>query len=220
MSIKKAAIFSKLGQLDHGKFKQCKTAAMFGLDARIALAIFAGLSVITGATLYKTIQEVQVTALLAEMQEVGKAWEQFYLDTGVEIPRNNADKANPHYYIFKTEHLVENSTNIQGWKGPYLKNKIQGFALKHPRYNTIHLANLKMDDGWDDWSGGVCRIAGDKCGVFIMFQGVPKDLAIKIDEKIDGSNSPDSGNIRVGSYGTPPIYEVSLKYAPYKNPND
>ena len=34
--------------------------AMFGLDARIALAIFGALSVISGAALYSTIQEADV----------------------------------------------------------------------------------------------------------------------------------------------------------------
>ncbi len=33
-------------------FKLSQRGAMFGLDARIALAIFGGLSIVTGASLY------------------------------------------------------------------------------------------------------------------------------------------------------------------------
>ena len=36
-----------------------KKAAMFGLDARIALAIFGALSVISGAALYSAIQQLR-----------------------------------------------------------------------------------------------------------------------------------------------------------------
>tara|TARA_Y100001960_G_scaffold319101_1_gene389950 strand:- start:3597 stop:3728 length:132 start_codon:yes stop_codon:yes gene_type:complete len=36
-----------------------KKAAMFGLDARIALAIFGALSVISGAVLYSAIQDAK-----------------------------------------------------------------------------------------------------------------------------------------------------------------
>ncbi len=39
-----------------------KKAAMFGLDARIALVIFGALSVISGAALYSAIQQAKTTA--------------------------------------------------------------------------------------------------------------------------------------------------------------
>jgi len=42
--------------------------AMFGLDSRIALAIFGALSVISGAALYSAIQEAKATALYNELR--------------------------------------------------------------------------------------------------------------------------------------------------------
>tara|TARA_Y100001960_G_scaffold333703_1_gene440401 strand:+ start:58 stop:294 length:237 start_codon:yes stop_codon:yes gene_type:complete len=75
-----------------------KKAAMFGLDARIALAIFGTLSVISGAALYSAIQDAKAMALLTEMREVTKAWEQFYLDTGAEKP----NKYNSNKWIFSS----------------------------------------------------------------------------------------------------------------------
>ena len=62
------------------KFKN--KGAMFGLDVRIALAIFGALSVISGAALYSAIQDAEATAVLTELEEIGKAWEAYYLDTG------------------------------------------------------------------------------------------------------------------------------------------
>ncbi|HAG52695.1 MAG TPA: hypothetical protein DCL21_02800 [Alphaproteobacteria bacterium] len=61
--------------------------AMFGLDARIALAIFGALSVISGAALYSAIQNAKAISLLTELQEVGKATESYYLDTGSYPPK-------------------------------------------------------------------------------------------------------------------------------------
>ena len=61
--------------------------AMFGLDARIALAIFGGLSVITGAVLYKVIQQVKVTSAVATLNELSKAVESYMLDTGQDLPQ-------------------------------------------------------------------------------------------------------------------------------------
>lgn len=47
------------------EFKFNKKSAMFGLDARIALAIFGALSVITGAALYSAINKANVIAAAA-----------------------------------------------------------------------------------------------------------------------------------------------------------
>ena len=50
-------------------FKKLKsqTGALFGMDARITLAIFSGLSVIAGTAGYGYIQQTQVTALATEL---------------------------------------------------------------------------------------------------------------------------------------------------------
>ncbi len=47
-------------------FMLANRGAMFGLDARIALAIFGALSVISGAALYSAIKESRITSLLTE----------------------------------------------------------------------------------------------------------------------------------------------------------
>tara|TARA_Y100001960_G_C14595815_1_gene788039 strand:- start:886 stop:1026 length:141 start_codon:yes stop_codon:yes gene_type:complete len=45
-----------------------KKGAMFGIDARIALAIFGALSAISGAALYSAIQQSKVTVLVTELE--------------------------------------------------------------------------------------------------------------------------------------------------------
>ncbi len=48
--------------------KQLNKGAMFGLDARIALAIFGALSVISGAALYSAIKQAKVTQVNQTLQ--------------------------------------------------------------------------------------------------------------------------------------------------------
>ena len=50
-----------------------KKGAMFGLDARIALAIFGALSVILGAALYSAIQEAKNQQIISMFSEISKA---------------------------------------------------------------------------------------------------------------------------------------------------
>jgi len=60
-----------------------KKGSMFGLDARIALAIYRVLSVISRTTQYSTIKNSIATALLAQLIELGKEGESYDLNKGV-----------------------------------------------------------------------------------------------------------------------------------------
>ena len=93
-----------------------KKAAMFGLDARIALAIFGALSVISGAALYSAIQDAKQTALYTELKEIEKAIEQLLLDVGY-LPSFGTFSA-----FFVTTSLLNDIGSYKGWNGPYLTN--------------------------------------------------------------------------------------------------
>ena len=101
-----------------------KKGAMFGLDARIALAIFGALSVISGAALYSAIENARLTKEWTQYREYAKAYQSYYLDTAdmIGLPGNsNGCK------------LFNNSSNISGWRGPYLQQElaISGSGTKH-----------------------------------------------------------------------------------------
>jgi len=91
-----------------------KKGAMFGLDARIALAIFGALSVISGAALYSAVQEAKTIHRVASVSEAIKAFEAYYLDTGEIIKEGK--KGSGFLNIIS---LIEDS-GVAGWKGPYL----------------------------------------------------------------------------------------------------
>jgi len=205
-----------------------KRGAMFGLDARIALAIFGALSVISGAALYSAIQGAKATSLLTSMQEAGKAWEAYYLDTGTTLPYTDPNFTNYNGYILKVANLVNNSSNVTGWKGPYLSYEIQdGHSLKHNVYKGLYYIALKEDNSWGDstsWKASGTCLAGDKCFVWIKVNGLPDDtLAKKIDVMVDKGDGARAGSFKwwIGTddadratYGMRYFFKV----APVKNP--
>jgi Tfp pilus assembly protein PilE len=191
---------------------------MFGLDARIALAIFGALSVISGAALYSAIQDSKATAIITELQEVGKAYDQYYLDTGKEL--TFSDAANSTYLDIR-ELVSSTDTN---WKGPYLQYEISSidtFSLTHNLYDRVRISEM-LDGTWtangnsSTWQTTVkcdTGIVGGSCNIWTVFRDVPLDVYNTIDEKIDGSIDTQNGNVRMITWsGIPNL--IFIKYRP------
>tara|TARA_Y100001960_G_C14671231_1_gene826109 strand:+ start:171 stop:773 length:603 start_codon:yes stop_codon:yes gene_type:complete len=175
-----------------------KKAAMFGLDARIALAIFGALSVISGAALYGAIQDAKATSILSDLNEIAKAAEQYYLDTGQDIPKRSTDSSNWKFYSYNTTNLVTNKAGVSGWNGPYIsyKEDAGGEFLNHSSYGNV-LMEFVNDDDWSatQWEG--CNTAGDKCYISVAIDGIgDASLAAKIDDKVDGGDGAGAGRFR------------------------
>lgn len=66
-------------------FIKKQQGAMFGLDARIALAIFAGLSIITGTTMIQVLENRRVNQILFEHQKFSGAVDALQNDLQGEI---------------------------------------------------------------------------------------------------------------------------------------
>jgi len=193
-----------------------KKGAMFGLDARIALAIFGALSVISGAALYSAIQDAKATALITDMNEIGKAWEQYLLDTGQDLPEVTAN--------IRSLTSLTTDPAVMGWRGPYLnyENGTVSGRLAHPNHGDIMMMatqNVDWGEGGSLWNANVCGIDDSLCRNWIMFLGVKdKSLVNRMDQKIDGSDSPKTGKLRWYYINDAQHHRVSLEYAPYQKP--
>ena len=193
-----------------------KKGAMFGLDARIALAIFGALSVISGAALYSAIQDAKVTALITEMQEIGKAYDAYYLDVGEELEIKAHD-------IYLDIHQLVTSTKT-GWKGPYTSFPTSGtHGLVAPLYGGYYIEEVRADKWADntqaEWISNNC-INGSgtgACAVWVVLSSIDIDLINAINTKIDNDNDLTDGNVRyiVSNGGTNYMfikYRISNKY--------
>jgi hypothetical protein len=175
-------------------------AAMFGLDARIALAIFASLSVIAGASLYSVIREARITTTYYDLKEVVKASEAYLLDNSELIPIN---PDSPTAQLCLGD-LVENRRNLTTWRGPYLSLGVWDKTVLWFRYKgTGHALALKRRDG-ATWTADLaayprpCSSALGGCYEWLNLQvdGISDDLFTEFDTKFDNSDGPHTGNIR------------------------
>ena len=185
-----------------------KKGAMFGLDARIALAIFGALSVISGAALYSAIQQSKVVALITEMKEVEKAFEAFYLDTGKMLPTQPGYES----FDFQTIHLKENSTNIEGWNGPYINLPTSTVDTDYllNKYNDIYyiyrtdIGHTTVGEGGTslgEATQACSATAGKICQTYIQARSIPLNIIKGVDEYIDGTVDGNDGNVRWFSSG-------------------
>jgi hypothetical protein len=195
-----------------------KKAAMFGLDARIALAIFGALSVISGAALYSAIQNAKATAIITEMKELGKAWEAYYLDTGVSLPHYASDNSTTGYFILETRPLAIEELGLKKWNGPYYPySSIGSSSILTNKDEDLWLMMLGVDLDWSEWADGVCY-TGVKCGIwarkFKSTLTLTDSLKLAIDKKIDNSDGADKGKFRWNATS------INLLYTAIPNPID
>lgn len=175
--------------------KLFKKAAMFGLDARIALAIFGALSVISGAALYSAIQDAKATALLSEMNEIGKAWESYLLDAGQDLPKGATGSGFTEYLNHPTYGLVTLvSTSKSDWG---------------------------MGNAIANWSSAQCNDGNTPCYLTVQLSDLTGNvLTIQfiqaVDRKVDGGDGVDKGSIRWYESGS--ARSITYHYAPYKLP--
>ncbi|PPR08683.1 MAG: hypothetical protein CFH44_00817, partial [Proteobacteria bacterium] len=165
-----------------------KKGAMFGLDARIALAIFGALSVISGAALYSAIQESKLTSMYTGMMEIIKAYEALYLDTGAL--QTTSDKA-----MFKVDDLVTDN-GITGWSGPYIEGEAVASSPNIffetpvvPKDYDLRIRNVNTLS-WqpsDTWGAISCTSATQNCVLALQFKTDEADesLAKLLDDRFD-----------------------------------
>lgn len=160
--------------------------AMFGLDARIALGIFGGLSVIAGAAVFGTISETNRTALVTEMDNIAKGYINHVFDTGVQVrsvatmTTANADAS--------FNYLITNLGSTLNWNGPY----VTASSNDHPRYGNYGVLRGRLDaSGVPD---GTC--AAGICAAWLRITTVPDEVIDAVDQSIDGTLDRANGNCR------------------------
>jgi hypothetical protein len=170
-----------------------KKGAMFGLDARIALAIFGALSVISGAALYSAIQQSKIVSLTTALNEVVKGFEAYVLDVGA-VPKATGSK-------YEIQELVEDINTVNGWSGPYLLYAVSGKeALLNPPYTSLQLRFYSDADfgglqSADQVAPTVCTATN--CYLYVVQYGLTPSFADSVDEYLDGSADRKLGNVKV-----------------------
>jgi|GEM_PF-1114833 len=154
-----------------------QTGAMFGLDARIALAIFAILAVVAGYIGINATRDASVTGQVTEFQNMKKAYMEFHLATGEQT--------------LEFMDLITNDNNIPGWQGPYIDGMTDN---KSRRYGEYSLAEGRQD------VPGVPPVecsGGGICATWLKLTKVPDNIAKDIDKALDSIPNASQGTLRV-----------------------
>jgi len=189
-----------------------KKAAMFGLDARVALAIFGALSVITGVALYSAIQNAKVTAMIAQMQELAKAYEQFYIDAGGHASSVNGS-------TLKAPDLVVKPASVNGWNGPYIPAtaEVNYIHSIYSMFINVYLKLGSIDVAWTDSGLEVPSICSSKCYVWAELTGIMDESIVKgVDKHFDGVIDGEKGKVRF-RHPADPGSHVYFAIMPYTN---
>jgi len=187
-----------------------KKGAMFGLDARIALAIFGALSVLSGAALYSAIQQAKITQTHQRIVELAKAVEQFILDTGEAPSFFNAIAV-----AMNISELISDPSLV-GWKGPYISHKrVSSFQIEEEGSPYLKWFLYRQKDtglGGTTGSGTPACDNTGPCSYWLKSHLKEADnstkypnaeaFALKLDEYIDGGDGDDKGNFRINWWGS------------------
>ena len=171
--------------------------AMFGLDARIALAIFGTLAIVSGYVGISKFQTAKDAAFMKELFAVEEAMELMQTDLGVFYDFAMASGNTPQEKLLALNDVSYINPKYQSrWNGPYLE------GLEQP--NRYTNTDYRLFSTQVDLSTG-CNIS-NACYMMIVLGGVPGSLWDRINRMVDENNgsaieaSPVAeGRVRSGS---------------------
>ena len=161
-------------------YKLNNRGAIFGLDARVALVIFALLSTIAGFAMYQRAEEVQDIKLYANIKQIELGLKMLKRDLGM-LPGDAMvdglnDMGEGHFSLLcYTDFLTPGL--MKKWKGPYITMRTESYCQN----DTYRTSDITYRVAYANSNVGVCAIGdvcsrcavGDACFAWIGIQGVP-----------------------------------------------
>ena len=152
--------------------------AMFGVDARISLMIFAVLSVITGSIVTTNLSKIQAQSLSDEFAKMGKSIEGIHHDIEDDIHKSLIEPSDENAIAALFDPLVIKPGRPRArWLGPYIKYD----SNFHPKYGKMLLT--KAEENHEN----NC-VSRNLCFLWLSFGSVPKDVVLHTNDIFDGEN--------------------------------
>lgn len=173
-------------------FLDKQKGAMFGLDARIALVIITGLSVVAGASMIQILSDRRMDTLLFEQDKYGSAVAAIQEDLKTNIHDSLTTSNDENAYLALVDSSLLTTAAQNNWLGPYLKDY---YSNNHKQYGVMTLARENTDISG---SCSAAEITGRECFYYLTISQVPQDVIDKLNTALDGSEgSPGTqGNVQ------------------------
>lgn len=160
-----------------GRWVSGQHGALFGLDARIALAVFGIISGVAGVAMVLNMDTTRAKSLADELNQTGQAIEHMHGDIKLDIFQSleNPSEKNAFQALFDNGVFTETDNVRSRWNGPYIKFS----SVQHPRYGDMVLRK-QAEDHTQSCEGA------DICYLYLVYSRVPKDIVKAVDLEMDG----------------------------------
>lgn len=159
------------------KTPNSQSGALFGLDARIALAIFSILSVVAGVAVVVNIDSTRAQVLATELSDTGHALESFHNDlkTDIFLTLINPSGKNAFQALYDNA-VIQEADNLRArWNGPYIKFT----SSLNARYGEMLLTKAGQDHTQP------CT-GEDLCYLYLVYNQVKPNIALEANKVLDG----------------------------------
>lgn len=177
--------------------------ALFGIDARIMLAIFSGLAVVTGVSMGGILTGSKATGVIKDAETIQNAVAAIQQDFGAPIHNlSGVNSTKDLISLFKMDATYLDTERQKNWLGPYIDAMpIDSNFVQNRFFGPMALEVKKRDRG-------TCSTANSSpCYYWLRIGKVPLEIAGKVDEQIDGSKNAATGKVQVQTIGSAsPIY--------------
>lgn len=186
---------------------------MFGLDARIALSIFAGLSVITGVSMVQVMKDNRTEEFLLFHQQVSSGFAALQEDIPVFLRNMASDVTFSGQFATLLEESAVRPAYRSQWNGPYIQEVPSIFRTQYG--NAIGINSHNSSAGL--LSCSLADRASQNCSQFLHIGNLsyPVDMKIinKLNDRIDGAGEATpktSGKLRWNQGNV--IMEIGTSY--------
>jgi hypothetical protein len=166
--------------------------AMFGLDARIALAIFSLLAVVAGAAMVSNMAENRAKGLVAELAETAKAIDGFHKDLNDDMYAVllEPSEAKAFQALYDDMVIAEENNHRARWNGPY----IRAASNRHPEFGEMSIQKRQAThtERCDVYEGGLCFL-------WLVYSNVPTNVVAEANRLMDGAgeqNASTTGRVQ------------------------
>lgn len=150
--------------------------AMFGMDARVALAIFTTLAAVGGYTMLSRIGTAHAARLIRELQALEGAFEALQTDLGQPIVHGSAIGSNVNA-LFSALRQQPGGSVGERWNGPYLNDT---FPTSHQRYGVWNSYTTRGTG-----TTPTACVATEACYLWLTLTEVPENVFIEVNRVID-----------------------------------
>ncbi|MBI1362802.1 MAG: hypothetical protein GC134_02365 [Proteobacteria bacterium] len=170
------------------RFITSQRGAMFGLDARVAMAIFGIASVLVGTAVFGSMREFEYRALSKELKEMHVAIEGLHNDLQASVRSRLTTPSDANSFTALYDSSVLTAAGQQKWLGPYINLR----SNTHPSYGTMSLTRAAVSNA----PGTACTATDGTCYLYVVYSAVPDGIIADLDDALDNGDGATAGKVQ------------------------